>query len=153
MLNRPKKQGFTLLELLIVITIIAILAAIALPKLFDALKSAKRAVAIGEIQGLHRTIESYRVFNGGNPPATWDEIGEGPMPEDPWGFPYVYNNFDEISPGLRRKDGPLVPINKEYDLFSTGPNGDWVPNIHAGPSADDLILANDGGFIGPTADY
>jgi general secretion pathway protein G len=52
-----------------------------------------------------------------------------------------------------RKDKNLVPINSEYDLYSVGPDGDSVPPLTAQPSRDDIVMANDGKFIGLASDY
>ena len=52
-----------------------------------------------------------------------------------------------------RKDKNLVPINSEYDLYSLGPDGDSMPPLTAKPSRDDIVMANDGKYIGPVEDY
>ena len=52
-----------------------------------------------------------------------------------------------------RKDKNLVPVNSQYDLYSPGPDGESVPPFTAQKSRDDIVLANDGGYIGLAADY
>ncbi len=47
-----------------------------------------------------------------------------------------------------RRDRFLVPINTYYDLYSVGKDGASVAPLTAGPSKDDIVRANDGGFIG-----
>jgi general secretion pathway protein G len=74
---------------------------------------------------------------------------------DPWGNPYEYNKFP---PGRRvpagaRRDRFLVPINTTYDLYSKGKDGDSAPPLTARRSQDDVVRANDGGFIGLAARY
>jgi general secretion pathway protein G len=52
-----------------------------------------------------------------------------------------------------RKDKNLVPINSEYDLYSVGPDGRSVGPLTAKHSRDDIVMANDGRFIGVASDY
>ena len=46
-----------------------------------------------------------------------------------------------------------MPINKEYDIFSNGPNKATTPNIRSTNGKDDIILANDGAFIDVAEKY
>jgi general secretion pathway protein G len=55
--------------------------------------------------------------------------------------------------GQQRKDRNLVPINSDYDLYSMGPDGRSVSPLTAQASRDDIIRANDGGFVGKASDY
>ena len=57
---RPKHDGFTLIELMIVIAIIAIIAAIAIPNLLDARKAANEASAIASLRAIHSAQNVYR---------------------------------------------------------------------------------------------
>ncbi len=94
---------------------------------------------------------------------TWDralpltlEAVLGEEPFDPWGHPYRYLPFDSGIPGWqgeRRKDKNLVPINSKFDLYSCGADGDSKPPLTAKASRDDIVYANDGGYIGPASDY
>ncbi len=52
-----------------------------------------------------------------------------------------------------RKDKFLVPINTDFDLYSMGEDGKSVPPLTAKASRDDIIRANDGGYIGPASGY
>ncbi len=54
---------------------------------------------------------------------------------------------------LIRKDGNLVPINTHFDLYSRGKNGISKAPLQAAESLDDIIYANDGGYIGMARDY
>lgn len=153
--RRRGEAGFTLIEMLAVVVIIGILAIVAVPKLFAAITRAQNARAIAEISNIHKAVEQYRLVNGALPLTMADMVPAYFLqaPTDPWGRPYEYNNFDVITPGARRKDGPLVPINKEFDIFSVGPDGMSTPNIHSAPARDDIIFANDGGFIDVATEY
>lgn len=91
-------------------------------------------------------------------PATLDAIRRGTL-RDPWGRPYRYLRFPPRSgrgnapPSGARKDRFLVPINSRFDLYSMGPDGLTKPPLTAQASRDDVVVANDGGFIGRAVDY
>lgn len=55
--------------------------------------------------------------------------------------------------GNARKDRFLVPINSDYDLYSTGKDGQSLAPLTAKGSSDDVIRANDGGFIGLASNF
>ena len=46
-----------------------------------------------------------------------------------------------------------MPINSDFDLYSTGPDGASVAPLTAEPSRDDIVRANDGAFIGLASEY
>lgn len=71
-----KQQGFTLIELMIVVAIIAILAAIALPAYSDYTKKAKVSEVLLAASSLRTGVSEYVASNGSLPPATW-ESGTG----------------------------------------------------------------------------
>ena len=52
-----------------------------------------------------------------------------------------------------RKDRFLVPLNTYYDLYSKGKDGDTDEDLQADKSRDDIIRANDGGYIGLAYKY
>ena len=145
-------RGFTLIELLITIAIILTLCAIAIPNLLAALNQARTAKAVGDIRGIGDGIMEYDLLYNQFPDtlaqAGYDNI------LDPWGHPYQYLNFaDTKGKGQMRKDRFLVPINTYFDLYSMGPDGQSVPPLTAQASRDDIIWADDGGFIGPASQY
>jgi len=55
--------------------------------------------------------------------------------------------------GKARKDHFLVPLNSDYDLYSVGKDGESRAPLSAPQSADDVIRANDGAYIGLAANY
>ncbi|MFQ5801536.1 MAG: type II secretion system protein [Candidatus Methylomirabilales bacterium] len=145
-------RGFTLIELLAVLAIMTTLAGIAIPLYLNALDKAKVAKAIADIRTLSSEIGSYQLFNGGAPLSLAD-VGRANF-EDPYGNPYEYLNFATVKgKGKFRKDRFLVPINSDFDLYSKGKDGQSVTPLTAKASRDDIVRANDGGFIGLASEY
>jgi general secretion pathway protein G len=154
-LSRNRKRGdagVTLLELMAVIAVIGVMLAIALPSYGRYVARANTSAAIADIARIHLAIETYSM-NHDAPPPDLAAIGKaGTL--DPWGQPYVYLSFTGLNgKGAMRKDKNLVPINTEYDLYSVGPDGESVPPLTAKASRDDIVMANDGGYIGVASDY
>lgn len=150
--GKTYRKAFTLIELLAVVGIIGILASMVVPRVFSSIEDARYASAIQSLRSHTTDIIKYGIKHG-NLPSDWSDFGRSSPPTDPWGNEYVYLNHKEISPGKRRKDGPTVPINSNFDLFSPGPDGEWTSTIQAKKSVDDVVVAGDGGFIGRAEDY
>lgn len=140
----------TLIELLLVIAIIATLAAIAVPTYATYIERTKKTRAIADIRTLQNELMAYETE--GNLPASLADIGRANL-KDPWGNPYQYQNFALVPKGHWRKDRFMVPINTTFDLWSMGPDGKSIPPLTAKPSRDDIVRANDGGYIGPADSY
>jgi len=120
------RAGFTLVELLLVLAILATLAAIVIPKFAGRTEQAKLTAAKAQIANLGTALDSYEVDTGAYPSgndglrALLERPGNvdgwrGPymkqdIPLDPWGHPYVYE-----FPGKRGEN--------RYDLYSFGPDG------------------------------
>jgi general secretion pathway protein G len=147
------RRGFTLIELMTVVAVTGILATLAIANYASAMRQAKIVRAIGDIKAIQTDLQAIEA-NGDTLPATLDLIGRGTI-RDPWGNPYQYNPFPpdrRVPPGARR-DRFLVPINSTFDLYSMGEDGQTVPPLNAARSQDDIIRANDGGFIGVASRY
>lgn len=139
--------GFTLVELLLVLAIIGTLTSIGLPRIQETLDRAKVARAIGDIRALQAEITSDPL------PPDLAAIGRDGM-LDPWGNPYVYNpHIYGNGRGQPRKDRFLVPLNSEYDLYSMGKDGQSQSPLTAKASKDDIVRADDGGYIGLASKY
>ena len=126
-LNRSRteigRRGFTLVELLVVMAIIAMLAALVGPRLFPKLGKGKQAAAKAQIELIGQALDQFRL-DVGRYPTTQESLNalmtnpgadnwEGPylkkaLPADPWGKPYQYQ-----CPGS----------HGEYDLLSLGRDG------------------------------
>ncbi|MDE2349652.1 MAG: prepilin-type N-terminal cleavage/methylation domain-containing protein [Gammaproteobacteria bacterium] len=145
--------GFTLIELLVAVAMAAILLVIAVPTYESYAQSAKVTAAITDIMKISTAIGQYETVNGLTPPPNLSAIGMNGM-LDPWGRPYVYLSFTGLTgKGPMRKDKNLVPINTEYDLYSVGADGQTRAPLTAPVSQDDVILANDGNYIGLASKY
>ena len=140
------------MELLIVVAIIFTVTAIAVPNLFAAMDQVKIARAVGDIHTIGMAVQEYDVLNG-QYPDTLTDVGYGST-LDPWGNPYQYLNFaDTKGKGKMRKDRFLVPINSYFDLYSMGKDGQSTGPLTAQQSQDDIIWANDGGYVGPASKF
>ncbi|MEO6982116.1 MAG: type II secretion system protein [Edaphobacter sp.] len=83
---RPAEQGFTLIELMIVMTIISLLAAIAIPSYVNNIRRAKEAVLREDLHTLRTAIDSYTVDKQKAPQTLDDLVQAGyikTMPKDP----------------------------------------------------------------------
>lgn len=149
---KRNRRGFTLIEVLAVLAILATLAALAVPMYFEALDKAKVAKAIADIRTLSSEIGTYQLFNG-SAPLSLADVGRANF-EDPYGNPYEYLDFATVKGlGQVRKDQFLVPLNSDYDLYSKGEDGQSQPPLTAMVSRDDIVRANDGGFVGLASEY
>jgi general secretion pathway protein G len=123
--GRGIRSGFTLIELLLVMVIIAILAAVVVPKFTGRTQQARVAAAKADISNLKLALQTFETDNDRFPtseeglqalvekPAAelpgWKHSYIEKTPIDPWGHPYIYK-----CPGSNGTD---------FDLYSAGPNG------------------------------
>lgn len=150
---RPKKgcQGFTLIELMIVVAIIGILASIAVPSYFDSLARAKNIQALGDIDKMGDEAMSYTVLNGAPPNSLADINFGGAL--DPWGNPYRYYNIVVNGVGGAQTDLTATPLNTEFDLYSAGKDELTNIDITQAVSQDDIVWAVQGAYIGLASRY
>jgi general secretion pathway protein G len=149
---RRAQRAFSLIELFTAIAILGLAAAIAIPSYNGYLRRMKITAATQDIGRISMAIAHYQSINNALPPDL-TTIGFGAR-LDPWGHPYEYLSFAGLKgKGKMRKDKSLVPINTQFDLYSVGPDGQSRPPLTAAVSRDDVIMANDGAYIGPAASY
>ena len=145
-------QGFSMVELLVVVAIILTIAAIAIPNLMSAIDIAKVARAVADISNIEESIGLYQSINNVLP-NDLSQVGYGSL-LDPWGNPYEYLNHATMhGNGQARKDHFLVPLNSDYDLYSKGKDGKSVSPITAKDSQDDVIRASDGSYKGLASQF
>ncbi len=121
------RAGFTLIEIMVVIVILGLLAALVVPKLIGRTEEAKKTQARVQIKHIQQALELFKLDNGFFPTTDQGlealvrvpEAGRIPknyrkggyidrVPKDPWGDPYVY-----VSPGA----------HGDYDISSYGADG------------------------------
>ncbi len=126
-MRKPTNEsGFTLLEIMIVVTIIALLLGTAIYKLGGNVEYARHTRIQADIQGISTQLKLYESMNGFYPPteqglqalvtqatteprpSRWYQLYKE-MPKDPWQNPYIYR-----CPGIRNPES--------FDLYSAGPN-------------------------------
>ena len=125
--HRAHQRGFTLIEIMVVVVILGILAAMVAPKILSRPDQAKVTVARSDIDTVSQALELFRLDNGFYPTMDqglealvakptvppeakhWNPEGYlKKIPVDPWGNPYLY-----LHPGNHGR----------FDLFSHGANG------------------------------
>lgn len=149
-MRRPA-PGYSLLEILLVIAMVTLLSAIAVPSYRGMVERARVNRAISDIGIVSLQLSRWET-NVGELPADLAEADlDGWL--DPWGRPYVYLNLSLANRGQMRRDRNLVPINTDFDLYSLGADGLTTTALTARASRDDVVRANNGAFIGLAADY
>lgn len=125
--GKMHQSGFTLIEIMVVVVILGILAAVVVPRIMDRPDEARTAKARQDIRVLESALNLYKLDNfyypstqqgldalvqrpGGDPaPRNWKSGGYvKSLPKDPWGSPYQY-----LQPGVKG----------EFDLFTLGADG------------------------------
>lgn len=130
--HRLDDQGFTLIELMVVIVILGILAGLIVPRIMGRPEEARRTKARIQIESIETALQLYKLDNGvyptteqglqalveaptvGQLPRAWRDGGylsKGTLPKDPWGNDYVY-----LSPGVNDEEG--------FDLMSYASDGE-----------------------------
>jgi len=147
-------KGFGLFDLMVTVVVVSLLAVLAIPAYDQFVSRAKVARAIGDISAISLAIETFRLHNQDRIPDSLLELNMD-IPTDPWGSQYSYLNIRTAGPGkgALRKDGKLNPLNSDFDLYSSGKDGESKMPLAAKASHDDIVRANNGAYVGLGEDY
>ncbi len=146
-----KVRGFTLIEMMLVLAIIALLATMLAPVVTQARHKARVTIAITDIRSLMQLIMIYEDDHRGIAPTNLLSVIDREV-LDPWNGPYVYNHARSLDIGKLRYYEAGTPLNSVYDLFSEGPNHESDPWVASESSLDDVLRAADGRIIGKASD-
>ena len=143
--------GFTLIEILITMAILGLVAAMAVPSYTAYLDKTNAADVASDFAAIELKLETYFAAHG-QYPATLVAVGKDQ--DDPWGNALQYLDMaSESGDTNKRKNASSQPINTDYDLYSKGPDGLSALSVTATISLDDVIRADNGGYIGIAEDY
>ena len=134
---KPREAGLTLIEMIVVLAIIALIAALIVPNVIGRPDEARVTVARTDLKTIGAALKLYRLDNGDYPttaqglaalakkpttepvPTNWSSEGYlAQLPTDPWGKPYVYRYDGSGSFDLRSygKDGKPGGEGTDADL-------------------------------------
>jgi general secretion pathway protein G len=149
--RRRRSLGFTVIELMTVVTVMGALSLMAVARTKYTIEQARIAKAIGDVRAISNDIMGYQTSATGQAlPASLATIDrDGLM--DPWTHPYVYVVLG--GSGSPRVDVFGVRLNSDFDIYSQGPDGSSSLSLVAPNSQDDIVRGADGGFIGRASRY
>jgi general secretion pathway protein G len=125
MMSKTDSKGFTLVEVMVVVVILAVLAALIVPRVVGRTDEARAVAAMQDIAAIMQSLKLYRIDNSRYPtndqglealverpttepkPGNWKSYLDK-LPKDPWGNTYLY-----LNPG----------VHGDIDVFSLGADG------------------------------
>ena len=135
-----RNGGFSFIEVMIVVVILAILATLLIPRVMGRTEDAKRAAAKAQIANIESALQLYKLDNGnvpsteqglralverpmaGPPAPNWKAGGYLPkVPADPWGFPYKYT-----TPSTQGGEFEIISFGADGTQGGEGKNADIV---------------------------
>lgn len=134
-----RQAGYSLMEVLIAVAIIATLAALVAPRLFGQLDSSRQAAALTQIRMVETALDTMRLDLGRYPSqdeglvllvAPSADVGgswngpymDGGLPQDPWGRPYQYEAGEDLS-----RRGRVISLGADGEPGGEGLNADIDP--------------------------
>ena len=117
--------GYTLLELLVVMGILAVLTAVATPQLMAYFGKAKTQTAQLQIENIGTALELYYMENGGYPSTSvgLKALVEAPPEAPRWNGPYLKKAKNLLDPWGRPYQYNYPGSDGQYEVFSLGPTG------------------------------
>lgn len=152
---RTRQSAFSLIEVVVAIAVVAALALIAFPLYSSVVERSRVSKAIADIAEISMSLERIHSMSG-TYPLSFADLGGSLPTTDPWGYPYRYLAIDVEPPpqtGMVRRDRNLNPLNRDFDLYSVGPDGDTQTQLTARKARDDIVRAGNGSFIGKAEDH
>ena len=149
--TRARCTGFSLLELMAAITLMALLASFAIPSYLGYIDDARAGSAVADIGRIALEAERFAANNDGVYPLTLGDMGLAGM-ADPWGNGYQYVSA-AVGPGPMRKAANGQPVNTDFDVYSFGEDGATDLSLTAADSQDDVVRANNGQFVGLAEEF
>ena len=158
---KGRDAGFTIVEILLVISITCTLCGIAIPSYKNYLYKARVTKAVVEIRLMEKEVWGYQLdlssqtleLRNENLPDSLEDINCDYI-LDPWGRPYEYQAFKEKKDkGKMRLDRHMVPVNTDFDLFSKGRDGKSKKPLMNPSSHDDILRASNGAFVGLASEF
>lgn len=120
-----RTAGYTLLELLVVMGILAVLTAVATPQLMGYFGKAKAQSVQVQIQNINTALELYYMDNGTYPSAHagLKALVEAPSDAPRWNGPYMKKAKNLVDPWGNAYQYVFPTASGEYEVYSQGPNG------------------------------
>lgn len=117
------EQGFTLVEIMIVVVILGLLVGLVGPRVFNRFKKAERHTAKAQIEMLATAVDTFRL-DMRRYPKELEELVQNPADDKNWDGPYLKKNDLPVDPW----DNPYVykcpgDENRDYDIVSYGADG------------------------------
>lgn len=134
---RRSEAGFTLMELLVVLAILGLLAAIATPMVLHYLDSAKLSTAKTEVSNLEASLDLYK-YDVGSYPTTEQGLAallRAPEGVDNWNGPYVKKTAKLTDPWGHPYEYKYPGDHGDYDIYSYGPHPEEAKNDAKPPIA------------------
>jgi len=111
---KTKRSGFTLVEILIVVVILGILAAIVIPQFTEASTEAKLSSLCTDLQTLRSQIELYKIQHNDNPPSAANFIDQMTLQSDVNGTVPPAAGMADFGPYIQK-----IPVNQFNGLYAT----------------------------------
>jgi general secretion pathway protein G len=133
--DKRKRAGFTLIEVMMVVVILGILAAVVMPKIAGSGDKARRAATRASIKGIVVGVNMYRMEVGRLPQnlkaliendgaSSWDgPYLEGGVPQDAWGLEFSYTPNSDGKSFTIKSAGPDNQMGTGDDLTNQGSKG------------------------------